>query len=395
MAITLSRNLKLRIDSNLTANAKYNLDRIDTLGSTFLVDSTDTLKVRSRTDILIEPESADLGGSSLGGTVSFGSASHILSSVSIYAPLTLLSTLTLGDRASGSTGSLRLAYSSDLLGSLDNTSRTLAWDLQGADRNIILEGNYTQLGGSLTWTTLGSTSLSLPLTGTLATLAGNETFTNKTIDATSNTLSNLTNSNISSSAAIAYSKLALAGSIVNSDVSPSAAISYSKLSLSNSLVNSDISSSAAISRSKVAAGTASQLVVNDGSGLLASIATLDIARGGTGATTANTALNALLPAQTGAIGKVLTSDGFSTSWTTVTSGGGGTGDVSGVSADWTSGTSTVVTHNLGTRDVVVSVLDNAFDVVYTDITATSVNAVTLQSSEAPTGTWRVTVHAKT
>ena len=48
--------------------------------------------------------------------------------------------------------------------------------------------------------------------------------------------------------------------------------------------------------------------------------TLNIANGGTGATTANSALNNLLPSQTGNNGKALTTDGTNTSWTTITSG---------------------------------------------------------------------------
>jgi hypothetical protein len=48
--------------------------------------------------------------------------------------------------------------------------------------------------------------------------------------------------------------------------------------------------------------------------------TLAIASGGTGQTTANAALNALLPSQATANGKVLSSDGTNTSWVTVGSG---------------------------------------------------------------------------
>ncbi|MFP5385561.1 MAG: tail fiber domain-containing protein [Bacteriovoracia bacterium] len=52
--------------------------------------------------------------------------------------------------------------------------------------------------------------------------------------------------------------------------------------------------------------------------------TLPISRGGTGATTADGALNNLLPSQTGNSGKVLSTDGTTTSWTTVTSSPAGT-----------------------------------------------------------------------
>lgn len=61
----------------------------------------------------------------------------------------------------------------------------------------------------------------------------------------------ITNTQVSNSAAIAYSKLNLTGSIVNADINTSAAIAYSKLSLTGSIVNADISSSAAIAYSKL------------------------------------------------------------------------------------------------------------------------------------------------
>jgi hypothetical protein len=55
-------------------------------------------------------------------------------------------------------------------------------------------------------------------------------------------------------------------------------------------------------------------------------ATLAIASGGTGQTSANAALNALLPSQTSQSGKVLSTDGTNTTWTAV----GGTGTVTSV-----------------------------------------------------------------
>lgn len=51
--------------------------------------------------------------------------------------------------------------------------------------------------------------------------------------------------------------------------------------------------------------------------------TLSVSKGGTGATTANAALNNLLPSQAGQSGKVLQTDGSNTSWASVS----GTGDV--------------------------------------------------------------------
>lgn len=50
-----------------------------------------------------------------------------------------------------------------------------------------------------------------------------------------------------------------------------------------SIVNADVSASAAIARSKLASGTANHVVINDGSGVFSSEATLAKSRGGTGA----------------------------------------------------------------------------------------------------------------
>ncbi len=82
----------------------------------------------------------------------------------------------------------------------------------------------------------------------------------------------LVDANVDAAAAIAYSKLNLATSIVNADINASAAIAYSKLNLATSIVNADINASAAIAVSKLAALTASRAVVSDGSGFLAASA---------------------------------------------------------------------------------------------------------------------------
>ena len=113
----------------------------------------------------------------------------------------------------------------------------------------------------------GAAILTVPTsTGVMITRTSTDTLTNKSIDATTNTISNIANTNVSTSAAISYSKLNLTGSIVNTDVSTGAAISYSKLNLSNSIVNTDVSTGAAIDRSKIASGTAYHVVVNDAYG---------------------------------------------------------------------------------------------------------------------------------
>jgi hypothetical protein len=66
---------------------------------------------------------------------------------------------------------------------------------------ITLGGNLVTSGAfAITLTASGATNVTLPTTGTLATLAGSETLTNKTISGASNTLSNIANASLTNSA---------------------------------------------------------------------------------------------------------------------------------------------------------------------------------------------------
>lgn len=247
MATTLTPNLKLRIDSNLTANAKYNLSRIDLLGATFLVDSTNTVNLRSQVGILIEPNSADIGGSGTGGTVSIGTANHKIAALNVYATdLILDGAFNLKDQAATSTGKLGLVYNSTASGTIkDDTARTLTIDVNGDNRQLILGGSLSLLGGSLILNLSGSSNLNLPISGTLVARDTVDTLTNKTIQANLNNITDLMNSSIALNAAIDYDKLNLLDKIKNADIKSDAAIAYSKLALSNSIKNSDISASPA------------------------------------------------------------------------------------------------------------------------------------------------------
>ena len=131
------------------------------------------------------------------------------------------------------------------------------------------------------------------LSGSVVGTTDTQTLTNKTIAAGSNTITGITsamitdgtivNADINASAAIAYSKLSLAGSIVSSDIAndtivdadinTAAAITKTKISgtavtladsgtvtstmiADGTIVNADINASAAIARTKIAAPTA-------------------------------------------------------------------------------------------------------------------------------------------
>ena len=105
----------------------------------------------------------------------------------------------------------------------------------------------------------------------------------------------LTNSDISASAAIDFSKLATlsSGNIIlgsAGNVPTSTAMSGDVVITSSGvtaistgvIVNADVNASAAIDRTKLASGTASHVVINDGGGVMSSEAQVAVTRGGTG-----------------------------------------------------------------------------------------------------------------
>lgn len=139
---------------------------------------------------------------------------------------------------------------------------------------------------------------------TIVTASSTTTFTNKSIDADVNTISNIDNDDVRADAAIALTKLA--------------ALTANRVLQSDGSGNISASSVTNTTLGFLDATSSIQTQLN---GKVATSAVIDIAHGGTGQTTANAALNALLPSQASNSGKVLATDGTNTSWQTV---GGGT-----------------------------------------------------------------------
>lgn len=240
MATPRTRNLRLFLSSGLTTEARANLEIIDRLGDITYVDSTDSIHIRSKTDIFLSPADPNTGGIGQ-GDVQVGRPDRKTRNFLVYSDNFVMNgTLRILDIGTGGTKHLILRYNSTLPAApgggataVDNAAdRTLSIDLQGGDRQLSLEGDLL-IGGpnaiKLNSNASQASNVVLPVTGTLATLIQPEVFENKTIDADVNNIQNIADSDIKEGAAIAYSKLNLANSIVDTDVSPAAAIEASKI----------------------------------------------------------------------------------------------------------------------------------------------------------------------
>jgi hypothetical protein len=147
MATTLTRYLKLKVADDLSADAKYNLNRLDSLGgisgATFSVDSTDNLNVRSRGNIIIEPQSPDVGGSGVGGSIQLGDDEHAVDVLLLSRSFKVDSALSLLSNTTGTAPNtvkryLNLSPSGTL--SLD---RTLTVDVDDDNRALTVSDDGT------------------------------------------------------------------------------------------------------------------------------------------------------------------------------------------------------------------------------------------------------------
>ena len=87
---TITRNLKLRLPDNLTADSRYNLEKIDQLGAIFQLDSDQNAVVRSQGEVAIRPNDPAIGGDGTAGIVSLGDPTQPLQYAEINGPLKLL-----------------------------------------------------------------------------------------------------------------------------------------------------------------------------------------------------------------------------------------------------------------------------------------------------------------
>jgi hypothetical protein len=84
MTTTYTTNLRLKITDTLTADAVYNLERIDTLAGNIYIAYDGSTKLMSATDIVIEPQSAGLGGTLGTGVISLGTEFNSAATIDIH-----------------------------------------------------------------------------------------------------------------------------------------------------------------------------------------------------------------------------------------------------------------------------------------------------------------------
>lgn len=183
---TLTRYLKLKVDSDLSADAVYNLQRIDALASTFVIDATEKLKIQSKGNIEIEPNDLALGGSGTGGSVEIGTSQH--SNVDFKAftsSFKVDSGVETKNQAANKTNYLKLVFNSS-----QTADKILTFDLGAANRSISFDSSGTvvtkdsngdvSIAGDMTAATFvgnltGNVTGSVTGNADTATLAGNVT----------------------------------------------------------------------------------------------------------------------------------------------------------------------------------------------------------------------------
>lgn len=127
---------------------------------------------------------------------------------------------------------MTIAYSGTL-----TADRTLTWNLNDAARTISLAGNITTAGAlttagafALTLTTTAATNVTFPTTGTLATRAGTETLSNKTLATASftgtATFQGVRETFITANTGTAYTVANTAGSILNLTLTDNCVFTY-------------------------------------------------------------------------------------------------------------------------------------------------------------------------
>lgn len=162
---TLTTNLKLRISDDLTADARYNLERLDLVGINMDFSNTNEFILRSREGITIQPNDNDLGGDGSGGIVNIGASNQPIDQLNINAGTTCIhGELTLAEiptleglklKADAKIPNSNFLQIVAPAGLNSNIILTLPTEQSGIDQVLSNDGT-----GTLSWVSIATDSLS-------------------------------------------------------------------------------------------------------------------------------------------------------------------------------------------------------------------------------------------
>lgn len=264
-----------------------------TIGTTLTVTGASTMAAVSASSLSVSGASVLTGG--ITGGVAVTGNSSFANNVTITGDLTVNGSFSF---AGGS------VFPDNTFAVQDNVDATkqVMMDVTGASTGTI---------STLTFAQTASRAITFPdadmtVVGTIL----SQTLTNKTIDADSNTISNIDNADIKAGANIDRTKTA-AGTADHVLINDGSGVMSSEAQLTplrggtgqdfsastgvlkvaagtviaTTVVNADVDAAAAIDRSKIAVGTANHVVINSAGGALSSEASLAESRGGTAQST--------------------------------------------------------------------------------------------------------------
>ena len=222
MATSRTRNLRLFLSSGLSTEAKANLEILDRLGGVYQVDNSESVNLRSKTDIRLLPGDPSAGGNG-SSNLYVGSEGTPVSEFKVYASVFEVNgSLRLPDYQVplATRKYLTIRYDSTRQGAADTAAdRELLLDIQNGDRALILAQDLELAGGfKIALTSTAETAVTLPTEGVLATLENEETLKNKTINVGSpdgNVISGLTDASVAIDAEIDLRKLSRKTAINN------------------------------------------------------------------------------------------------------------------------------------------------------------------------------------
>ncbi len=258
-----------------------------TLPTTGTIAATDSTMTGTWNGTVIAGQYGGTGVANTGKTITLGG--NLTTSGAFACTFTLTNTTSVTLPTSGTIA----ATNSTMTGTWNGT--VIAGQYGGTGvantgKTITLGGNLTTSGAfACTFTLSNTTSITLPTTGTVATLAGAETFSSKFITLSAGTTS--------------VAPLVFTGG--TNKTTPSAGC----MEFSGSVLYFTPSTT----RKTIAFTDSTMTGVWNGTAI-------SLTYGGTGATTQAGAANAVLPSQTGNSGKYLTTDGSNVSWATVSAG---------------------------------------------------------------------------